>query len=177
MLTRFLSIFAVLVLVSGCSTTPEDTSSVITDGEMTVSDKAPMGSLDGIETHDVDTYGPGSGTQQDLVVNVGDRVFFDYDQHELRAEGRSTIERQAEWLMSYPNLQVVVEGHADERGTREYNLALGERRATAVRNYMAALGVDASRITTVSFGKERPAVLGATPTAWAQNRRSVTVVE
>jgi peptidoglycan-associated lipoprotein len=116
------------------------------------------------------------GTQQDLVVNVGDRVFFGYDQFDLTPEGQSTLNMQAEWMKRFPNVNVTIEGHCDERGTREYNLALGDKRASAVKNYMMALGVPADRINTISYGKERPAVMGSNPSAWAQNRRGVTVV-
>lgn len=116
------------------------------------------------------------GTQQDLVVNIGDRVFFGYDQSDISGEGQTTLERQATWLKQYPNVSVTIEGHADERGTREYNLALGERRASSVRSYLLSQGIDASRINTVSYGKERPAVTEASPSGWAQNRRAVTVV-
>ena len=115
------------------------------------------------------------GTQEDLVVNVGDRVFFGFDKSDLTAEARATLDRQAAWLKKYANVRVTVEGHCDERGTREYNLALGERRATAAKNYLVAAGIPADRVKTVSYGKERPAVLGSNETAWAQNRRAVTV--
>lgn len=121
--------------------------------------------------------GPVPGSQQDLVVNIGDRVFFDYDQHTLRADARSTVERQARWLNQHANLNVVIEGHCDERGTREYNLALGEKRAESVKNYMIALGVDPSRLEVLSYGKERPAALGSNPSSWAQNRRGVVVLK
>ncbi len=116
------------------------------------------------------------GTQQDLVVNIGDRVFFGYDQSDVSGEGQTTLERQATWLKQYPNVTVTIEGHADERGTREYNLALGERRAASVRSFLLSQGIDASRINTISYGKERPAVTEASPSGWAQNRRAVTVV-
>jgi peptidoglycan-associated lipoprotein len=116
------------------------------------------------------------GTQQDLVVNVGDRVFFGYDESDISAEGKATLDRQATWLKQYPNVSVTIEGHADERGTREYNLALGERRANSTKSYLLSQGVAASRIQTVSYGKERPAVTDASPSGWAQNRRTVTVV-
>ncbi len=116
------------------------------------------------------------GSQQDLVVNVGDRVFFGYDQSDLSPEARSTLERQAAWLKQYPNVTITVEGHADERGTREYNLALGEKRAASTKSYLMSLGVDSSRVNTVSYGKERPAVPEASAAAWSQNRRAVTVV-
>jgi peptidoglycan-associated lipoprotein len=124
----------------------------------------------------IDRGAVGPGTQADLVANVGDRVFFELDRSDITQEGRATLGRQAEWLKKYPNVSVTVEGHADERGTREYNLALGERRATAVKNYLVANGIPSNRIQTVSYGKERPAVLGSDESAWAQNRRGVTVV-
>jgi len=116
------------------------------------------------------------GSQEDLVVNVGDRVFFNFDQYDLTPQGQATLQAQAAWLQQYPNVSLIIEGHADERGTREYNLALGERRAVAVRNYLIALGVSPTRLTTVSYGKERPAVVGSNDSAWAQNRRGVSVV-
>ncbi len=116
------------------------------------------------------------GSQQDLAVNVGDRVFFGYDRTDLSPEARRTLDLQAEWLKRYPNVSVTVEGHADERGTREYNLALGERRANTIRSYLASVGVDGSRLSTISYGKERPAVVGADDTSFAQNRRGVTTV-
>ena len=116
------------------------------------------------------------GTEADLVQNVGDRVFFDHDKSDINPEGRQILQRQADWLKKYSNVTVTVEGHCDERGTREYNLALGERRATAVKQMLVALGIPANRLSTISYGKERPAVPGSIETAWAQNRRSVTVV-
>jgi peptidoglycan-associated lipoprotein len=116
------------------------------------------------------------GSSQDFVQNVGDRVFFDFDKSTIKAEGQTTLQRQAEWLKKYPNVTVTIEGHCDERGTREYNLALGERRATAVRNGLVSLGIPTARLKTISYGKERPAVLGSNEAAWAQNRRGVTVI-
>jgi peptidoglycan-associated lipoprotein len=116
------------------------------------------------------------GSAEDFRANVGDRVFFAFDKSDISSEARRTLERQAEWLKRYPNVTVTLEGHADERGTREYNLALGERRATAAKNALVALGVPANRVTTISYGKERPAVVGSNEAAWAQNRRAVTVV-
>lgn len=116
------------------------------------------------------------GSSQDFVVNVGDRVFFDFDSYELTPEARSQLEKQAAWLKTYPQATVTIEGHCDERGTREYNLALGERRASAVKNYLVALGVDGNRAQTISYGKERPAVLGSNEESWSQNRRGVTLV-
>lgn len=120
--------------------------------------------------------GPTPGSQADFVASVtSDRVFFDLDQSEIDAEDQATLRSQAEWLLRYPQKRITVEGHCDERGTREYNLALGERRANAAKNYLVTLGVDTGRITTISYGKERPAALGSDEASWAQNRRAVTV--
>jgi peptidoglycan-associated lipoprotein len=116
------------------------------------------------------------GSSEDFAVNVGYRVFFGFDRSDLTPEGRARLDRQAAWLRQYPTANVSVEGHCDERGTREYNLALGERRAMAVKNYLVAAGIDAARIETISYGKERPAVMGTGETSWSQNRRGVTVV-
>src|SRR5947209_13799680 len=118
----------------------------------------------------------GPGSQRDLAATAGDRVFFDYDRAEISAEGREILQRQAEWLRRYPNVGVTIEGHTDERGTREYNLSLGERRAQTVKNVLVALGIPASRISTISYGKERPAAVGSSEEAYAQNRRAVTMV-
>ncbi|MEP4379021.1 MAG: peptidoglycan-associated lipoprotein Pal [Alphaproteobacteria bacterium] len=120
--------------------------------------------------------GPKPGSQIDLEVNVGDRVFFDFDKSNLSADARTAVERWAAWLKTYPANKVVVEGHADERGTREYNLALGERRADSARDYLVSLGIDPNRVRIVSFGKERPVVPGSNESAWAQNRRAVVVI-
>jgi len=121
--------------------------------------------------------GPRMGSQEDLVVNVGDRVFFGFDKYNLQAESRGVLEAQAAWLKKHGGLTVMIGGHADERGTREYNLALGERRANSVKDYLVALGVAADRISTISYGKERPVALGSNEAAWAQNRRSVTAIK
>lgn len=120
--------------------------------------------------------GPKPGSQLDLEINVGDRVLFAFDSSALSAESRTTIERWAAWLKTYPANLGVIEGHTDERGTREYNLALGERRAAAARDYLVSLGVDPNRVKIVSFGKERPAVPGSNDNAWAQNRRAALVL-
>ena len=108
--------------------------------------------------------------------NIGDHVLFETDSSVITAEGQGILQGQAAWLKANTGVSVTIEGHADERGTREYNLALGERRATAVKNYLASVGVSASRISVTSFGKERPIVTGNDESAWAQNRRAVTVI-
>lgn len=116
------------------------------------------------------------GTERDLQANVGDRVFFAKESSELGPEGLKVLERQAQWLERYPNVTVTIEGHCDERGTREYNLALGNRRAYEVKELLVAQGIAPQRIATISYGKESPAVPGSGEVAWAQNRRAVTVV-
>jgi peptidoglycan-associated lipoprotein len=117
------------------------------------------------------------GSQRHFLMAVpSDRVLFDTDEYGLSADDRATLDAQAQYLAQYPSVSVTIEGHADERGTREYNLALGERRANSVRNYLESRGVGANRMTTISWGKERPAVEGSSEQAWAQNRRAVTVL-
>ena len=116
------------------------------------------------------------GSVEDFQQNVGDRVFFALDRYDLSAEAQSQLQKQAAWLAQYPAVTVTIEGHCDERGTREYNLALGERRANAVANYLTALGVDAGRISVISYGKERPECTASDESCWAQNRRGVTTV-
>ena len=116
------------------------------------------------------------GSQQDFVVNVGDRVWFQMDSSELTQQSIATLEKQAQWLRAYPQYTFTVEGHADERGTREYNIALGARRAQAVRDYLASRGVQAHRMRTISYGKERPVAVCNDISCWSQNRRSVTVL-
>jgi peptidoglycan-associated lipoprotein len=120
--------------------------------------------------------GPVPGSQEDLVANVGDRVFYDFDKSSLKTEAKTTLDRQSAWLAKYPQVSVQVAGNCDERGTVEYNLALGQRRAKASRDYLVAKGVAASRITTISNGKEKPTALGSNEQAWAQNRNAITSV-
>src|SRR5215218_6815300 len=116
------------------------------------------------------------GSQQDFVVNVGDRVFFESDSTELTGTSRTTLDKQAQWLSQYANYTFTIEGHADERGTREYNIALGARRAQAVRDYLASRGIQPGRMRTVSYGKERPVAVCNDISCWSQNRRAVTVL-
>jgi len=135
----------------------------------------------------VDTYtptqpvdqGPGyaAGSQGDFLANtMSDRILFDTDKFNVDQRDQAILQSQAQWLARNPNARITIEGHADERGTRDYNLALGERRANAAKNYLASLGVSPSRMTTVSYGKERPEALGSNESAWAQNRRAVSIV-
>lgn len=141
-----------------------------------------VAACDSSSSDDANANGAGMGTGQGTLgtmadgSTVGDRVFFSLDSSVLTGEAQATLDKQAAWLKANTSVNVAVEGHADERGTREYNLALGERRATAAKNYLVSTGVAASRISTVSYGKERPAVTGSDESAWSQNRRAVTVI-
>ena len=164
---KFLTIFAATLLLAACETPSEESGgSTAATTATTSTTTAPTTTISG----------PTPGSQEDLVVNVGDRVFFDYDKSDLSPEARATAEALAAWMNSYPATTIGIEGHCDERGTREYNLALGERRASAVHDYLVALGVAPNRLSTISYGKERPAVLGSNEESWAQNRRDVFVV-
>ena len=169
---NLLLVSAMGLSLAACSS--KDDQAEVGEVRVGANDTMTPGALDGSYQ---DMGGPIPGTQQDLVVNIGDRVFFGYDRIDLTPEAQNLLKMQADWMARYPNVNVVIEGHADERGTREYNLALGERRANSVKNYLTAMGVSPARIRTVSYGKEQPAVLGSTPEAWTQNRRGVTVVE
>lgn len=165
--------FAAALLLAACSTPSEEASTTSGSGS------SGTGTTQQSTTGGTDSQtipGPGAGTQEELTVEVGDRVFFDFDKYNIRADQRGTVEALAAWLDTNPSVTLTIEGHCDERGTREYNLALGERRANSVRDYLVALGINPGRLTTVSYGEERPAVLGSNDSAWAQNRRGVFVV-
>lgn len=167
---NILGVIAAVALVAACETMPEEDASM--SGEGTATETAAASS----ETAAA-AAGIMPGSEADLVVNVGARVYFGYDRFDLTDVSRSTLERQAAWLGANAGVSVALEGHADERGTREYNLALGERRANAAKDYLVALGVSPDRIRTVSYGEERPVALGSNDAAWSQNRRSVTTVD
>jgi peptidoglycan-associated lipoprotein len=140
---------------------------------------ADSGAATGVDDGSDPSDGVGPGSREDFIRTVGlqgDRVFFDTDEYDLDDRDRQTLDAQAQWLTRYPAVRVTIEGHADERGTRDYNLALGDRRANAAKNYLAARGVSSGRMTVISYGKERPEALGSDESAWAQNRRSVTVL-
>ena len=166
-----LLVSAFLVLfVAACATKPKDAADSSGSGSSS-SDSSVEGTIS-------ETAGSGivKGSQEDLIVNVGDRVFFGYDSSDLDSDALELLQDQVAWLKQNSNVSVTIEGHCDERGTREYNLALGEKRAQAVKNYLIGLGISPDRVSTVSYGKDRPAVVGSNDGAWAQNRRSVTIV-
>jgi len=180
-----LSVFMV-AFIAACSTTPKDTADSSGSGSSGTSSIDPSSGDAAILEDLINTPlgGPSSasasssiepGSQEDLIINVGDRVFFAYDSAELDADAQELLLYQASWFKEHDILSITIEGHCDERGTREYNLALGEKRAQAVKNYLNGLGVFPV-INTLSYGKERPAVVGSNEGAWSQNRRSVTQV-
>ena len=165
---KILGLMAAVALVAACETGPESGAGAGGAGAKPVETfSSPLGQT---------AMSVKPGSQEDLVVNVGDRVFFGFDKFNLKADARKTLEKQAVWMKANPSVTVNVEGHADERGTREYNLALGERRANSVKDYLAALGVNPARMKTISYGKERPVASGSNEAAWGQNRRGVTRV-
>ena len=147
---KFATVIAAGLMIAGCAKSPVDPNAAGTSA-------AP-------------------GSQQDFVVNVGDRVFFETDSSELTEQARATLDKQAQWLSNYNRYSFTVEGHADERGTREYNIALGARRAQSVKAYMTAHGIDPGRMRTISYGKERPVAVCNDISCWSQNRRAVTVL-
>jgi|TARA_B100000941_G_scaffold151384_1_gene107303 peptidoglycan-associated lipoprotein len=156
MKNKYLSLFfAGILLISGCETIG-GSSSGSASGEFGDSKQANL--------------------QAYLQNEIGDRVYFETDKHNISSSSAFTLESQANWLKSTPGFQLLIEGHCDERGTREYNLALGERRGNAVKEFLASLGVDPGRLTVISYGKERPAAEGSTSEAWSENRRAVLVV-
>ncbi len=163
---------AVFIGVAACSSTPEPEPVVVDEPEEVVVVEEPEVVV--TETLPPVPTGPVKGSLEDFQVNVGDRVYFDLDQYRLASDAQAILQRQAAWLSSYPNVNILVAGNCDERGTREYNLALGERRASVVKNYLVDLGVDPARIQTVSYGKERPIALGSNDDSWAQNRNGFT---
>ena len=157
---RFSNFFAILLLTSflaACATAPTETTSSASQSQV----------VGGVYV--------GTETIEMLAVNVPDRVFFAYDSYSLAASAQATLSKQAKWLKANPSIAIAIEGHADERGTREYNLALGDRRASSVKDYLMSQGISSNRISTISYGKERPVQSGSNDTSWAQNRRSVSV--
>ena len=153
---KILGAFAAVALLAACSSDDKTTSSASNTNSST---------------------GPVAGSQEDLVANVGDRVFFDTNRSSLKSDGTATLDRQAAWLAKWAKNNVQVAGNCDERGTSEFNIALGNRRAKASRDYLVAKGVAASRISTISYGKDRPVALGSNEQAWAQNRNAITSVK
>jgi peptidoglycan-associated lipoprotein len=154
---RIIGALAAVALLAACNSTPTPTPAPVATAPAAPS-------------------GPVPGSQEDLVASVGDRVFFDTDKSSLRADAQATLDKQAEWLGRFAQNNVQLAGNTDERGTEEYNIALGQRRANSARDYLVAKGVSGSRITTISYGKDRPTATGNDEEAWAQNRNVITSV-
>ena len=169
-LTRYTLVLIMSLVLAACATAPKETASTksTTSSSSSSSTEASMPQV-------VDGVYVGSDTVEMLAVGVPDRVFFAYDSYSLTSNAQDALAKQAKWLKANGSVTISIEGHADERGTREYNLALGDRRANAAKDFLMAQGISSSRITTISFGKERPVNAASNKTAWAQNRRSVTV--
>ncbi len=167
---KIIGLVAVVALVAACETAPDESGAASGTGSAAASQPTTTAPATPA------SMAPVPGSQDDLVVNVGDRVFFGFDKYSLTAEARAILEKQAAWMNKHPAVTVSLEGHADERGTREYNLGLGDRRASSVKDYLVALGTNPNRLKAISYGKERPVALGSNEAAWAQNRRSVTMV-
>ena len=188
-ITRYTLVLIVTLVLAACATAPKEAASTKTSSS-TSSTTTTADTADTTDTTDTTElsasseaakpeveYGVyvGSETVEMLAVDVPDRVFFSYDSYSLTEGAQDTLAKQAKWLKVNGSVTISIEGHADERGTREYNLALGDRRANAAKDFLMAQGISSSRITTISFGKERPVKGGSNAKAWAQNRRSVTV--
>ncbi len=174
MIIKLLASALLVFFLAACSTTPKDTAD--SSGSGSTSSSSDVASSDSSSSSSADSASIVPGSQEDLIVNVGDRVFFNYDSAELDSDAQELLQDQVAWLKQYSDVSIIIEGHCDERGTREYNLALGEKRAQSVKNYLINLGISSDRVSTISYGKERPAVVGSNDGAWAQNRRSVTIV-
>lgn len=176
------TIFLAAGLVAACSSDDavNESAASSTGGSETYGGSGYQYPNDGVQTDSLSTGQPqdnmGEASQAGLAAVAGDRVLFALDSHSLSASAQATLQKQAEWLNHFGNISVVIEGHADERGTREYNLALGDRRANSVRDYLVSLGIDPGRISTVSYGKERPVADCSAESCWSQNRRAVTTV-
>jgi peptidoglycan-associated lipoprotein len=163
------------LVVAACETATEEKASAEGSGGTPQTSMAPASPTSPPVTSSRVEPGMRAGSAEEFQSQVGDRVFFGFDRFDLSPEARDILEKQSEWLRRFPDITVTVAGHTDERGTREYNLALGERRANSVKSYLVALGVEANRIRTVSYGKEQPVDPRSAERAWSMNRRGVTV--
>ena len=192
MIKRLLTICAATFLLAACETASTDSNEVVGSSSGSSSGSGAAASASSNTSSDAAGTTSAGGdfcwnggassigsirTPDELLAKVGSTVYFDYDQSSLTSEAQATLDRQAAFLKASPSFRLVIEGHCDERGTREYNLALGDRRASAVRDYLVAKGINASRLSTISYGKERPSVGGSNDTSYALNRRSVSRID
>ncbi len=168
MIKKFLLVFGALFLLASCETATQNTLKGAAEK---------VGSKASVKSGGASIFGSAKQTQADKLIAVGDRVLFDYDSSELSQEAKLTLDKQSRFLRVNSDLTFTIEGHCDERGTREYNLALGEKRATSVRDYLVIEGISPDRIRVISYGKEKPAVVGSNDMAWSKNRRAVTTID
>ena len=177
---KTLAALSAVLLLAACQSDEEMHAPMMTAAPAPAPAPAPMAAARPPQAPPMAAPGPAgvvAGSREDFVNNVGDRVLFGYDRSDVDDSGRSTLQKQAAWLQRYPTVVLTIEGHADERGTREYNLALGARRAQAVRDYLVSLGVSGARIETISYGKERPICVQSDEACWAQNRRGLSTIK
>ena len=177
---KTLTVLSAVILLAACARDEEMPAVMMTAAPAPAPAPAPMAAPRPMPAPPMAAPAPSgvvAGSIQDFQQNVGDRVLFGYDRSDLEDGGRSTLQKQAAWLQRYPTVVLTVEGHADERGTREYNLALGARRAQAVRDYLVSLGVSGARIDTISYGKERPICVQSDEACWTQNRRGLSTIK
>jgi peptidoglycan-associated lipoprotein len=172
MIQRIFPVLAVLTLLAACETAPKDAGDAGGSGASSSS----SGDSSVSSTNNTASSAAQAMTPAEELIKVGDKVYFEYDSSALSDASKATLAAQAAFLKANPSIRITVEGHCDERGTREYNLALGERRASAARDYLVAQGIDNARIKTISYGKERPAFVGSNPYAYSKNRRSVSII-
>ena len=173
-LIKLATVSAAVAALAACAPKPKVEPAVPVEPTQPTAPQYPTAPTGPVTGGNVGAVMPGS--EQDFVVNVGDRVYFDLDSYSVRADAAPLLDAQAAWLVRYPNVQIRIEGNADERGTREYNLALGSRRANSVREYLVQRGVQPSRISTVSYGKEKPIDAGANEEAYQRNRNAHTAI-
>ncbi len=168
MIVRIITLFAALGLLAACETAPNTSGDAAGTGASSSTSSSSSADAGGSNSEQL--------TITEELIQIGDRVLFGYDSYELTSDAKSILNTQASFLASNPSVRITIEGHCDERGTREYNLALGESRASATRDYLVAQGVNPARIKIISYGKERPAVIGSNEDAWRFNRRAVSVI-
>jgi peptidoglycan-associated lipoprotein len=173
---KIFGVLAAVALLGACSSTDEDAGATSGTGAASAKPAETYTTPLGMRSAGAEMAKNVPGSQDDLDEQVGARAYFGYDQHSLNSTARGVLDKQAAWMQANPAVNVTIEGHCDERGTTDYNLALGARRANAVKDYLVALGVNPSRVKTISYGKEKPRAIASTEAAWAQNRRSETVV-
>lgn len=174
MFARILTVAATLLTLAACSTTADKAAPISGNTKAAAGETQSVSQRFRVASESLEPFTEIAGSS--IGAKASDRVFFGFDSASLSSDSRATLDRQVKWLKENENSSVTIEGHCDERGTREYNLALGDRRANSVKNYLVNSGIDSNRVKTVSYGKERPAVLGSDDSAWAENRRAVTTI-